>query len=230
MASFNILFQAFSQSDSIGKMIFFLLFALSIITWTILIQKMIIFKRVKQSSDSILKQVEGNQNELLNLKINSSTPYGTIFSSLRKKLFDLLEKNSYFAKDPSKVFLKSNDIEMLETHIDITTHMEMKKLDANLYVLHTIVSLAPFVGILGTVWGILISLNEMQTGSALLSNTTIIGGLSTALGTTVLGLTIAIPALIAHNFLKNRHKEFYSNMQDYSHFLLSTLQMQYQGE
>ena len=230
MSSYNILFQAFSQSDSIGKMIFFLLFALSIITWTILIQKMIAFKRVKKSSNLILKTVESNQNELLNLELNSSSPYGTIFSSLQRKSMDLLEKNRYFAKDQSRVFLKSNDIEMLENHIDITTHMEMKKLDRNLYILHTIVSLAPFVGILGTVWGILISLTEMQTGSALLSNTTIIGGLSTALGTTVLGLTIAIPALIAHNFLKNTHKEFNSNMQDYSHFLLSTLQMQYQGD
>ena len=105
--------------------------------------------------------------------------------------------------------------------------MELKKLDDNLFILHTIVSLAPFVGILGTVWGILISLFEMRGHSSALSNSAIISGLSTALGTTVLGLIIAIPALIAYNFLKNAHRTFYSQMQDFSHYLLSSVQLQY---
>jgi biopolymer transport protein TolQ len=55
----------------------------------------------------------------------------------------------------------------------------------------------------------------------------IIGGLSTALATTVLGLVIAIPALIAYNYLKHRINNYSSEMQDFLYELLSYLELQY---
>ena len=229
MSSLTILFDAFYKSDSIGKLIFYLLFLLSITTWTILVQKWINYVKTKKASDAIFSQIEQNQNQLLQLPTpESDEPYAKLFGTLKKKALEILDKNRYFATDPEQVFLSPHDIELIESQIEVASHMQLKKLDRHLYILHTIVSLAPFVGILGTVWGILLSLFEMKTQTGMLTNTTIIGGLSTALGTTVLGLTIAIPALIAYNFLKNAHKSYFSNMQDFAHFLLSTLQMQYQ--
>ncbi|MGL5264266.1 MAG: MotA/TolQ/ExbB proton channel family protein, partial [Candidatus Rhabdochlamydia sp.] len=59
------------------------------------------------------------------------------------------------------------------------------------------------------------------------SNSVIIGGLSTALATTVLGLVIAIPALIAYNYLKHRISNYSSEMQDFLYELLSYLELQY---
>ena len=79
----------------------------------------------------------------------------------------------------------------------------------------------------GTVWGILITFSELQKGGSISSNAVVLGGLSTALTTTVLGLLIAIPALIAYNYLRNVNKEFYTEMHDFSHLLLSTIVLQY---
>jgi biopolymer transport protein TolQ len=77
------------------------------------------------------------------------------------------------------------------------------------------------------VWGILITFGELQAGHSVSSNSIILGGLSTALTTTVLGLLIAIPALIAYNYLKNLSHHFTTEMRDFSHFLLSTVELQY---
>jgi biopolymer transport protein TolQ len=100
-------------------------------------------------------------------------------------------------------------------------------LEKDLFILSTSVTLAPFLGLLGTVWGILVTFSELQAGSSAGSNTAIIGGLSTALSTTVLGLVIAIPALIAYNYLKNNLRMFTSDMEDFLHNLISTLELQY---
>jgi len=66
-----------------------------------------------------------------------------------------------------------------------------------------------------------------QSGASITSNSAILGGLSTALSTTVLGLVIAIPALIAHNYLKTTVNKLTSDMEDFLHTLLSTLELQY---
>ena len=78
-----------------------------------------------------------------------------------------------------------------------------------------------------TVWGILVSFGELQAGHAATSNGVILGGLSTALTTTVLGLLIAIPALIGHSYFKALIRQFCLEMGKFSHFLLSTVELQY---
>jgi biopolymer transport protein TolQ len=104
--------------------------------------------------------------------------------------------------------------------------MQTKKLEKNLYVLSTIVSLAPFIGLLGTVWGILITFSSMQSHMAGGSQG-ILEGLSLALTTTVLGLVDAIPALIGYNYLKNSARDFRVEMENFNTSLVSAVEMQY---
>ena len=93
--------------------------------------------------------------------------------------------------------------------------------------LSTIVTLAPFLGLLGTVWGILVAFNELQGGASLGSSTALLGGLSTALTTTVLGLLIAIPALIGYNYLKNAIRSYEKEMEDFGGYLTAQVELQY---
>jgi len=231
----GIFFSAYNGSDFFGKLIFLSLFVLSILTWYILMQKGWSLYKVKSLSNifsnALSKQKEGIINvDIDALPINSSAnapnPFASIYLALKKKSLELLEKNRYFATYGKSVFLSQADVELVEAHVQSTISNEMKKLESNLFILATTVSLAPFLGILGTVWGILISLNEMQAGASH-SNAIILGGLSTALATTVLGLVIAIPALIGYNYLKSSVKEQSSDMHDFSNLLLSTLELQY---
>ena len=100
-------------------------------------------------------------------------------------------------------------------------------MEKNLFILSTIATLAPFLGLLGTVWGILVTFSQLHTGGSITSNSAMLGGLATALATTVLGLVIAIPALVAHNYLKNALKNYSSDMETFLYQLLSSIELQY---
>ncbi len=102
-----------------------------------------------------------------------------------------------------------------------------QKIEKNLFILSTIVSLAPFLGLLGTVWGILLTFAELQAGGSINASSTIMGGLAMALGTTVVGLIVAIPALIGYNYLKSSSAGLYAEMENFSLQLVSSIELQY---
>ena len=97
-------------------------------------------------------------------------------------------------------------------------------MEKNLYILSTIVTLAPFLGLLGTVWGILVSFSDLQGG---VQSQMVLGGLSLALTTTVLGLIIAIPALIGNNYLRNAIKVIQNDMESFSNDVMASVELQY---
>ena len=83
------------------------------------------------------------------------------------------------------------------------------------------------MGLLGTVWGILVTFAGLHDGAGMGSNSSVLGGISTALATTVLGLVIAIPALIAYNYLKTSVRTYSADMDDFSTQLLTNIELQY---
>ena len=225
----NVIFQAYAESDSFGKLIFISLFALSFVIWFVLIQKALLFQKCRKAANKMQEKVKEKKSQVLQLPLNelsSNNPYTSIYLALKEKTVELIEKNIFFTKQES-VFLSDSDINLIEAFTINAICNESKKLEKNLFILSTAVSLAPFIGILGTVWGILICLGEMQKGGAAHSNTLILSGLSMALATTVIGLVIAIPALIAHSYLKNSLRGFQADMEDFSTLLVSTLELQY---
>ncbi|MGE3535379.1 MAG: MotA/TolQ/ExbB proton channel family protein, partial [Parachlamydiales bacterium] len=127
----------------------------------------------------------------------------------------------------AQVYLSPTDLEILETHVLTTVSAQKKGLEKNLYILSTIVTLAPFLGLLGTVWGILVTFSELHSGGSVGSNMAVLGGISTALATTVLGLIIAIPALVSYNYLKSALGNYSSDMEDFLYRLLSAIELQY---
>ena len=238
----SVFFSAYSHSDFFGKLILFSLVSLSVISWVVLVCKMKQTKRVKAVSTSFEKAFGPNISKLLALSVEdlpaparkeTPHPFGSIFLSLKQKTLDILNKNHFFAAqekndlDKSQVYLSQIDLEIIESHVLTTISSENKQLERHLFILSTTVTLAPFIGLLGTVWGILITFSELQTGASLTSSNAVLGGLATALVSTVLGLVIAIPALIAYNYLKNSLKHYSSDMEDFLYRLLSTIELQY---
>lgn len=237
--STNILFTAFGQADFFGKCIFLSLFSLSALCWIVLVHKLWMTHKVKELSLSFQKEVEKRENELLHLDLAQLPkpqhkeiphPFHQIFFSLRQKTTEVLQKNHYFLSQKGSShppFLSRADVDLIESHALTTLSSEHKALERNLFILATGVTLAPFLGLLGTVWGILLTFAELKDGGALSSNQVILGGLSTALATTVLGLLIAIPALISYNYLRNSLRTYASDMEDFLYRLLSTIELQY---
>ena len=239
IGSMNAFVIAYTQSDFFGKLIILALIALSMICWIVLLHKTWTIRQVNRLSAAFQKAVAESKNPVLALDLaqlpqartaSIPHPFADIYSSVKQKTLEVLNKNHYFisqtnAKSP--VYLSPSDLELLESHVTATISTQNKTLEKNLFVLSTIVTLAPFMGLLGTVWGILMTFSGLQDGGAVSTNTSILGGLSTALATTVLGLIIAIPALIAYNYLKNSVRNYASDMDDFLTLLLSNIELQY---
>ena len=123
--------------------------------------------------------------------------------------------------------LSLSDIDFVASHLSTQVALEVKNLEKNLYILSTTVSLAPFLGLLGTVWGILTTFSELQTQSAGNTHQMVLSGSSLALATTVLGLIDAIPALIGYNYLKSTIRDFATDMEGFSNEILAAVELQY---
>ncbi len=210
------------------------LFALSAICWIILIHKIRTLRKLRTGSSAFQESFEKNKEHLLRLEKEHlpapNHPFGEIFFTLKQKTLEVLNKNHFFASQSGSeaaVYLSSADLELIESCALTTLSGQAKKLEHNLFILSTVVTLAPFLGLLGTVWGILVTFAQLHSGGSASSNSVVLGGLSTALATTVLGLVIAIPALIAHNYLKSAHKKMASDAEDCLYELLATLELQY---
>lgn len=229
----NPILQSYYQSDLFGRLIFLTLFVLSCVSWSLLVYKLIFLKKTTRQSvlfnDLFMKMrakplhVDWKYPESINPELVVSY---NIYRSLRKKTFEILKKNQ-LATNNQKAYLTEADINALGDCIHLSILAAKKNLQKNLFILSTIVSLAPFLGLLGTVWGILMTFLQLQTKTLGHSNDAVLGGISMALGTTVLGLLVAIPALVAYNYLKQKVVDMTTDMEKFGGELLGAVEYHY---
>jgi len=227
--SFKPFILAFRQSDFIGKMIMLALIALSLICWLIILKKSKEFKTLQNERKIILDETLKLKNPLANYEPKiSEAPFAKLYTSFRAKALDILNKNRFFIGDDTKpVYLSETDLNMVEQNGLLSITESIQIIEKNVPVLSTIATLAPFLGLLGTVWGILVTFSELSSGAQAAQNSAVIGGLSMALATTVMGLVIAIPALISYNRFRQELKEIHIDMDAYLGKLILQLELQY---
>jgi biopolymer transport protein TolQ len=153
-------------------------------------------------------------------------PFFNVYLNIKQKTLEHLNKNKKLRNEESHS-LSFEDLESITLTADTTIQEQIQKLEKYLFLLPTIVTLAPFMGLLGTVWGILVSFAELQSSASL--RETVLGGLATALSTTVAGLVIAIPAVIANNMLKNHIQEIHVKLQSTSLKIRDLIELQYKN-
>lgn len=234
----NPFWQAYVLSDWLGKLIFISLYLLSIISWIVLLYKFRQIYAARNSSRRFRGELFKNNLNILQQPIpqGERSPFLFLFTTLKKYSIELLNKNRRYAtalptEEPGAalaVYLSPSDVDFVQAHLSSAAAGQLQQLDRNLFILSTTVSLAPFLGLLGTVWGILVTFSALQNGGAgAASNQMVLGGLSLALATTVLGLLDAIPALIGYNYLKNEIRSFEIEMENFSTEILAAIEMNY---
>lgn len=234
----NPFFDAYLQSDFLGKLIFLGLVALSILSWTLILHKGWLTYRARKYSVQFYEAFELQKSNPLSLecenslKRNRPNPFLDLYLVLKRHTLEILNKNRRFGQQAAVEatalsYLSPSDIDFVQAHLMSTVANQTKMLEKNLFYLSTIVSLAPFLGLLGTVWGILTTFSELQTQGAGGTHQMVLGGISLALATTVLGLIDAIPALIGYNYLKNSIGDFQIEMDGFSNEILASVEMQY---
>lgn len=146
-------------------------------------------------------------------------PLFEIYLAVKQQTLQLLSRNE-------ESLLSEADMQLIESGVAAAMSYACKRLETYLYILSMVVTLAPFLGLLGTVWGILLTFSQLQ-GGLQASNAAMLSGLSMALATTVLGLLIAIPALVGYSYLKNFGRENRRDMEGFSHTLLAAIELQH---
>ncbi|MCB1212993.1 MAG: MotA/TolQ/ExbB proton channel family protein [Chlamydiia bacterium] len=221
----NPFVDAYLYSDWLGRGIFISLYLLSILTWVILIFKWLQLSRAKAQGKAFIKQCASPTHPSENPTFEGDpihNPCASLYLSVKQHVGTLLQKR------PSQSTLTHTDLDFLESRLNAEISHLVSLLDSHLYLLSTIVALAPFLGLLGTVWGIMAGFTSMQnltTGA--LSNQAVLGGLSLALATTVLGLIDAIPALIGYNHLKQLLREVEAELDAFSSRMITSVEFQY---
>ncbi len=220
---------AFHLSDWFGKSIFIALFILSAISWWILIYKCWLFYKVRKLSEDLSSQF--SEKDPLGLQVlpvkgrflEVPHPFFEVYKTLKQHVLQVISKNHFYI--PSQAGnLSEADMGLIELQVHAALGASVKKLEKHLFILSTVVTLGPFLGLLGTVWGILITFSQMNMK---MNNAAMLSGLSLALATTVVGLIVAIPALIGYNYLKNAMKEYRRDLEDFSHLIVTAVELHY---
>ena len=184
------LMSLFFRADLVVKLVILMLFAASIFSWAIIIQKIRLFRNIKKLSDefdSIFwsgKSIKEIQADFLE---SESFPVKKVFDEALKEI-KKSESEKSIASLPDR----------LDTVIESSIELESEKLSSLFNYLATIGSTSPFIGLFGTVWGIMNSFQSI----AISKNTSlavVAPGIAEALFATALGLLAAIPAVIAYN-------------------------------
>jgi len=194
----NLLFDAIGDSGLVGKSIYLVLFLASIWVWSIVVYKFLLFKRVQGLSDAFLSQFQRvRSSNLCGLNSNRLSPeFNPFFSVYQCGCRELIRRRAG-RTEGAKLSLEDRD--KIRTAMDETGREQTAAMDSYLVFLATAAAAGPLFGILGTLWGVLIAFRRMgELGAATLD--AVAPGISEALLTTVVGLGIAIPALLAYNY------------------------------
>ena len=208
------------QSGFVGKTIVFLLFFVSIYSWAIIAYKWGMIRRARARSRGFLQRFhedpDGMVSHYADRQRFAPSPFATVFEAGLDELALIMRGNP-----GGRRALTAMQIDAVERALERAISLEVIALRKSLIALATTAAGAPFVGLFGTVWGIMQAFSGMYvTGSASISS--VAPGVSAALTTTVAGLAVAIPALIGYNYLMNRVRNFTVEMQNLSSEFLST--------
>lgn len=218
----NPIFTAFSHSDFLGKLIFLALFLASCLSWTLIIQRWLILKKDLNESKK-LKSFFCNTtiNPLEKQKKEFETPF---LQNFRQIAYPPLKKNHEQNQQP---LLSAHDLELIEKETLQLIDQKIDSCEKHLSILSMITTLAPFLGLLGTVWGILLAfygLDNQAIGQDQMAN------LAMALATTVVGLIVAIPALVGTFALKAKSNQLMNELELINQRWLRALSFAYRKE
>jgi len=209
-ADFSLM-NLFIRADIIVKSVIILLIACSIYSWAVIIEKFRLFKKINQSTEEFetkfwnSKSAESFYN---NLPTNIQDPMALVFKDAMQILL----------KKRSRADINSRMTTMLETGIE----KQIAKISKGFTFLATVGSTAPFIGLFGTVWGIMNSFQSI----AISRNTSlaiVAPGIAEALFATALGLLAAIPAVIAYNKFNSDSKKYSQKLENFSKRFLTII-------
>ena len=205
------LWSLFIRADFIVKSVILMLIVCSIYSWAIIIEKFRLFKKINIESDEFEEKFwksKSAETFYNSLPANLNNPMALLFRDSMQTL--LKAKN------------KSNLNERLSNMLEVNIEKQIVTFEKGFTFLATVGSTAPFIGLFGTVWGIMNSFQSI----AISRNTSlaiVAPGIAEALFATALGLLAAIPAVVAYNKFNNDSKKYSQKLENFSKRFLSII-------
>tara|TARA_Y100001958_G_C21172489_1_gene503983 strand:+ start:68 stop:742 length:675 start_codon:yes stop_codon:yes gene_type:complete len=209
-ADFSII-NLFIRADIIVKLVIIMLIAASIYSWAIIFEKFRMFKKINQSTlefEEKFWRSKSAETFYNNLPTEMDDPMAMVFKDSMQTVL----------KSRSKSNLNERLTNIMATNIE----KQMSVLEKNFTFLATVGATAPFIGLFGTVWGIMNSFQSI----AISRNTSlaiVAPGIAEALFATALGLLAAIPAVVAYNKFNSDAKRYFNKLEDFSKRLIAII-------
>ena len=198
------IFSLFVRADIIVKSVIIILIASSVYSWAIIFDKIRVFRKINKSADEFEDKFWKSRS--------AETFYNNLPASIDDPMAQLFKTSM---QTVIKSRSRSTLSEKLPGILEINIEKQMSNIDKNNTFLATVGSTAPFIGLFGTVWGIMNSFQSI----AISRNTSlaiVASGIAEALFATALGLLAAIPAVVAYNKFNNDSKKYSQKLENFS--------------
>lgn len=218
-----------TQATPEAKGIIFFLLIFSIIAWSVMISKAVQMRRAKRLNGFFTAEFRNQENvlDLFDRRIQADgCPMFGVYQAGCVEMDTRLRSKDQETRKPH-ISLKG--MEHVKRSLENTVAQESLKLESGLILLAIAVSGAPFIGLLGTVWGVMSTFAHVaQEGSADLA--TMAPGVAAALSTTVAGLLVAIPSMFGYNWLVHTLRVVTVELDNFAQELVSKMETEYLEE
>jgi biopolymer transport protein TolQ len=225
-------FELVAQMGLFAKIVLIILLFLSVVSWAITFNKIGLFRKVNRETERFLTVFRKRTNldqAYLSCVSMRRTPLSKMLEAGYKELAELSKRggNPHAGTSPSLEFdskpvAEEERLDVVRMTLERTGAEELNRLEKAIVFLATTGNIAPFFGLLGTVWGIMDAFASIGVrGSATLA--VVAPGIAEALIATIVGLAVAIPAVMAYNFFNNKLKIISTQVDNFALEFLSAV-------
>jgi biopolymer transport protein ExbB/TolQ len=211
------------QATPEGKGVIFCLLILSIVAWSVMIAKALEMRRAKKLNFYFNTEYRTQKNvlDLLDRRVQADgCPLFTVYQAGSQELDARLQNPDGNGR---KRYVSLKGMEHVKRSLENAVAQESLKLESGLILLAIAVSGAPFLGLLGTVWGVMSTFGHIaQQGVATMA--AMAPGVAAALITTVAGLLVAIPSMFAYNYLVHNLRVMTVELDNFAQELVSKME------
>jgi biopolymer transport protein TolQ len=212
------------QMHLVEKSIVWTLGIFSLIAWTIMLGKMAELKKLQELNRAFESRV-AEQRSLLELPETFKVPEQIPFGALFKEALDGYWRGARVDQQAPTVVGKSKGIQLMENALQRGVARETLRYESSLVFLATIVSGAPFMGLLGTVWGVMNAFAAVSMADSVTLKM-LAPGVAGALITTIAGLLVAIPAAFGYNYLLSTTRLLIAELESYASQLADRIEIE----
>ena len=221
-----------AAAGPVVKLVMIILVLMSILSWSIIFSKMMALRSATKKSDRFLNlyRASGNFGNLYSSTRHIGGPIAELFRAGYSEIIKIRKASNSGNKaeqpkgNPDEILAELGVVDLVERELKRSMTNEVSKLEKSLTFLATTGSSAPFIGLFGTVWGIMNSFIGLAGGEGVPTLQVVAPGIAEALIATAMGLAAAIPAAVAYNYFVSKVRRIDVEMENFSAEFLNVVE------